>query len=58
MLKSWFISLFILILLALAYHIRLFEWLASGSAMWIGIGLVVIMLILAFVILGNPLKEK
>jgi len=58
MLKSWFISLFILILLALAYHIKLFEWLASESAMWIGIGLVVIMLILAFVILGNPLKEK
>lgn len=58
MLKSWFISLFVLILLALAYYINLFEWLASGHAMWLGIALVAIMLILAFIILGNPLKEK
>lgn len=58
MLKSWFISLFVLILLALAYYINLFDWLATGHAMWLGIVLVAIMLLLAFIILGNPLKEK
>lgn len=49
MLKSWFISLFVLILLALAYHINLFDWLATGYAMWLGIVLVAIMLLLAFI---------
>lgn len=48
----------VLLLLALAYYVNLFDWLASGHAMWLGIALVVIMLILAFIILGNPLKEK
>lgn len=48
MLKSWFISLFVLILLALAYYINLFDWLATGYAMWLGIVLVAIML-LAFI---------
>lgn len=58
MLKSWFISLFVLILLAFAYYINLFDWLATGHAMWLGIVLVAIMLLLALIILGNPLKEK
>lgn len=48
----------VLLLLALAYYVNLFDWLATGHAMWLGIALVVIMLILAFIILGNPLKEK
>lgn len=58
MLKSWFISLIVLILLALAYYVNLFDWLASGHAMWLGIALVAIMLLLAYIILGNPLKDK
>lgn len=58
MLKSWFISFIVLILLALAYYVNLFDWLASGHAMWLGIVLVAIMLIIAFIVLGNPLNPR
>ena len=57
MIKSWLISLFILLLLIGAYYINLFEWLAGTSAMLIGVGLVVVMLGVAFFVLGNPLKK-
>lgn len=58
MIKSWLISLLVLILLIGAYYINLFEWLAGTSAMIIGAVLVLGMLVVAFFVLGNPLKDK
>ena len=58
MLKSWLITLIVLFLLAAAYYFRLFDWLAGAQAKWLGFILVIIMLALAFIILGNPLKKK
>ena len=57
MLKSGLISLFVLLLLIIVAHLGLFELLASTQALWLGIGTVVFMLIIAFLVLGNPIKK-
>ena len=58
MLKAWFVSLLVLLLLAAAIYLNVFEWLASGSARLIGLGAVGIVLIAAFLVLGNPLRKQ
>ncbi len=58
MLKAWFVSFFILLLLAAVIYLDLFSWLASESARLIGLGAVGIVLIAAFLVLGNPLRKQ
>lgn len=58
MLKAWFVSLLVLLLLAAAIYLNVFEWLASESARLIGLGAVGIVLIAAFLVLGNPLRKQ
>jgi len=43
--------------LAAAAYIGLFDMLATSSALWTGIGASIFMLLLAVLILGNPLKK-
>lgn len=58
MLKAWFVSLFILLLLAAAIYLNLFGWLASASARLLGLIAVGIVLVVAFFILGNPFQKQ
>lgn len=58
MIKSGFILLLILVLLAIFSHFGLFEFLTSAKALWLGVGISVIMLIIAGFIIGNPFKNK
>lgn len=55
MFKSMLISLLVVLLLFLAYYVNLFGWLASGGAFRTALVLVIIVLVAAFKILGNPL---
>lgn len=54
MIKSWLISVFIVFLFFIVYKTSLLTWLSSSSAFWTALGLVLIVLIAAFLILGNP----
>ncbi len=56
MIKAWFISFLVLLLLGAAIYLGIFEWLAGGKAKLISLGAVSLMLVAAFFILGNPLK--
>ena len=58
MLKSWFISFVVLLLLAAAVYLGVFDWLATGSARLVGLAAVGIVLIAAFFVLGNPLRKQ
>lgn len=58
MLKAWFVSLLVLLLLAAAIYLNVFEWLASGSARLLGLFAVGIVLIVAFFVLGNPFRKQ
>ncbi len=57
MLKAWLISFFVLLLLAAAIYLGIFDWLATGSARLVGLGAIGIALIAAFLVLGNPLRK-
>ncbi len=57
MLKAWFGSFLVLVLLVLAAYAGLFDWLAGGTAKLVGAGLVCLTLGAAFFILGNPFKK-
>lgn len=57
MLKAWFVSLLVLLLLGAAIYLGVFDWLASGSAKLVGLGAVGIVMIAAFLVLGNPFKR-
>lgn len=57
MLKAWLVSFLILLLLGAAIYAGIFDWLAGGTAKLISLGLVGATLIVAFFILGNPLKK-
>ncbi len=54
MLKSWLISFLILMALALAVYLGVFDWLASGGAKIVGIISVLATLIAAWIVLGKP----
>lgn len=56
MIKSGLISLLVLLLLAGAVYFGVFDWIASSGAMWLGISMVAIMLVVAFFVLGSPIK--
>ena len=58
MLKSGLISLLVFILIYIAVHFNIFAWIAGASAKILGIGLVLIVLIVARILLGNPLKNR
>ncbi len=58
MLKAWFVSLFILLLLFGAIYLGLFDWLASGSAKLVGLAAIGIVMIAAFLVLGNPFRKQ
>ncbi len=58
MIKAWFVSFFILLLLAAAIYLGVFDWLATGSARLIGLGAVGIVLIAALFVLGNPFRKQ
>ena len=58
MLKAWFVSLFVLLLLFGAIYLGLFDWLASGSARLIGLAAVGIVIAAAFLVLGNPFRKQ
>lgn len=58
MLKAWFVSFFVLLLLAAAVYLGIFDWFASGSARLVGLGAIGVVLIAAFFILGNPFRQK
>lgn len=58
MLKAWFVSLFILLLLAAAIYLGIFDWFASGSAHLVGLGAIGIVLVVAFFVLGNPFRKQ
>lgn len=57
MLKAWFVSLLVLLLLGAAIYLGVFDWLASGSAKLVGLGATGIVMIAAFLVLGNPFKR-
>ena len=57
MLKAWFGSFLVLVLLVLAAYAGLFDWLAGVTAKLVGAGLVCLTLGAAFFILGNPFKK-
>lgn len=57
MLKAWFVSLFVLLLLAAAIYLGIFDWLATGSARVVGLSAVGLVLVAAYLVLGNPLKK-
>lgn len=57
MLKAWLISLLVLLLLAAAIYLGIFDWLATGNARLVGLGAIGIALIAAFLVLGNPLRK-
>lgn len=57
MLKAWFVSLLVLLLLGAAIYLGVFDWLASGSAKLVGLGAMGIVMIAAFLVLGNPFKR-
>ena len=57
MLKAWLVSFLVLLLLGAAIYAGIFDWLARGTAKLISLGLVGATLIVAFFILGNPLKK-
>lgn len=58
MLKAWFVSLLVLLLLAAAIYLGVFNWLATGSARLIGLGAVGIAFVAAFFVLGNPFRKQ
>ncbi len=58
MLKAWFVSLLVLLLLGAAIYLGVFDWLASGSAKLVGLGAMGIVMIAAFLVLGNPFKRS
>ena len=58
MLKAWFVSLLVFLLLAAAIYFNVFEWLASGSARLVGLSAVGIVLIAAFFVLGYPFRKQ
>ena len=58
MLKAWFVSLLVLLLLGAAIYLGVFDWLASGSAKLVGLGAMGIVTIAAFLVLGNPFKRS
>lgn len=57
MLKAWFISFLVLLLLGWAIYAGLFSWLAGGTAKLVGAGLICLVLGAAFFILGSPFKR-
>lgn len=57
MIKSGLISLLVLILLIGAAYIGIFDWAATNGAMWFGLLLVAVMLLVAFLVLGSPFKR-
>ncbi len=57
MIRSWFVSLFVIILFAFAYWIDLFAILSQRYVFYIALALVIVMLIVARIILGSPLTE-
>ena len=57
MLKAWLVSFLVLLLLGAAIYAGIFDWLAGGTAKLISLGLVGATLIVAFFILGSPLKK-
>lgn len=58
MIKSWLISLLIILFFVLAYKINLFTILSSKSMFILASVVLGMALIAAFIILGNPLKGK
>ncbi len=54
MIKSWLITFLLLLLLIAAYRLELFEILASRGMFYTALFLVIITLIAAVKILGNP----
>lgn len=58
MIKAWLVSFLVLLLIGAAIYLGVFNWLASGYAKLVGIGAVGLMLVIAFFILGNPLKQR
>lgn len=58
MLKAWFVSLLVLLLLGAAIYLGVFDWLANGSAKLVGLGAMGIVMIAAFLVLGNPFKRS
>ncbi len=54
MIKSWLITFLVLILFIAAFYVDLFGILASSGAFYTALGLVIIALVAAVKILGNP----
>lgn len=57
MLKSWIISIAIVLVLAGAYYSNLFGWLASSGALITAIILVLAAIAAALKILGSPFRK-
>lgn len=58
MFKSWLITILVVLLLAAAYYLDLFGFLATKGAFILGLILVAGVLTAAFFILGNPLTNR
>lgn len=57
MMKSWLITVVILLGLVGAYYLNLFQWLASQGALITALILMAVVLTAAFIILGNPFRR-
>lgn len=58
MIKSGFTLLLILIFLLIASKYGIFEILTSQYTLWIGLGLSICMLVVAFLIIGSPFRKN
>ncbi len=57
MIRSWFVSLLVILLFVFAYWVDLFAFFSQRWLFYVALALVVIMLIVARIILGNPFAE-
>lgn len=55
--KTFLINIGILAAIFLAYYIDFFGWFVGRGALFFSFGLVIIMFIIAWKVLGNPFKE-